>query len=114
MANIQISEPKISRFLFGDTRFAWFWLVVRLYVGYEWLMAGWGKFQNPAWVGDKAGTAIKGFLMGALTKSSGAHPDVQGWYASFIQNFAIPNATSMVGLPSYCKSLTLYVRFALD
>ncbi|MBX4191395.1 MAG: DoxX family membrane protein [Candidatus Doudnabacteria bacterium] len=91
MANIEIAEPKISRFLFADTRFSWFWLIVRLYVGYEWLMAGWGKFGNPAWTGDKAGSAVKGFLMGALQKSSGAHPDVTGWYASFIEKVALPN-----------------------
>lgn len=89
MANVQIPEPPVSRFLFSDTRFSWFWLLVRLYVGYEWFMAGWEKFGNSVWVGDKAGTAIKGFLMGALAKASGDHPDVAGWYASFINNFAL-------------------------
>lgn len=60
---IQIPEPGISKFLFSDTRFAWFWLVVRLYVGYEWFMAGWTKLDKPAWIGENAGAAVKGFLM---------------------------------------------------
>src|SRR3989338_3399761 len=89
---IQIPEPKISRFLFADTRAAWFWLIIRLYVGYVWLMAGYEKFSNPAWVGDNAGTAIKGFFVGALAKATGQYPQVSSWYASFITGFAMPNA----------------------
>lgn len=89
---IQIPEPKTSRFIFSDSRFAWLWLVARLYVGYEWLMAGWGKFNSPAWLGDKAGAAIQGFFMGALNKTVGPHPDVSAWYAYFLNNVALPHA----------------------
>lgn len=92
MKHIEIPEPKLARTAFASTRIAWFWLIVRVYVGYEWLVAGWAKVQNTAWVGEGAGTAIKGFLMGALQKTSGAHPDVSGWYAAFIQHVALPNA----------------------
>ena len=42
----QISEPSIARFLFADTRMAWRWLIVRVYVGYEWLTAGWEKLTD--------------------------------------------------------------------
>ena len=64
----EIPEPGIARLLFADTRLAPLWLIIRLYVGYEWLMAGWEKFTDPAgvWVGAKAGTAIMGFAKGAL------------------------------------------------
>lgn len=88
----EIPEPPLSRFLFSSTQMSWLWLLVRLYVGYEWLTAGWGKVTNPAWFGPGAGKPITGFLMGALEKTSGPHPDVPGWYAEFIKNFAIPNA----------------------
>ena len=91
---IQIPEPKLSRFLFADTRAAWFWLVVRLYAGYEWLMAGDEKVIDPQWVGSEAGTAVKGYLMGALAKTTGAHPQVSAWYGSFITNFALPNSVA--------------------
>jgi thiosulfate dehydrogenase [quinone] large subunit len=46
--NIQIPEPALSRFLFADTRFAWFWLIVRIYVGWQWLYAGYEKLGNIA------------------------------------------------------------------
>jgi thiosulfate dehydrogenase [quinone] large subunit len=83
----------VARFLFGDVRMSWLWLIVRLYVGYEWIIAGWAKVQNPAWFGSSAGSALAGFLKGALAKSAGDHPDVQGWYATFLQNVVLPNAS---------------------
>lgn len=93
MSYIYIEEPKISKFLFSNTKFAWFWLVVRVYLGWQWLEAGWGKINSPAWVGDSAGGALSGFINGALQKMSGAHPDVQGWYGAFLENVILPNAT---------------------
>ncbi len=88
---MEIPEPKLFRWLFRDTRFAVIWLPVRFYVGWEWLSAGWGKVNDIAWVGEKAGTGIAGFVAGALAKTTGAHPSVQGWYASFLQNFVAPH-----------------------
>lgn len=70
---------------------AWFWLIVRVYVGYEWLISGWDKIHDPAWVGGSAGGALTGFINGALAKTAGAHPDVSGWYASFLQNVVLSN-----------------------
>lgn len=78
--------------LFGSVRWAWVWLILRLYVGYEWMMAGWGKINNPAWTSTKAGAALTGFINGALAKTGGDHPDVQSWYAWFLQHMVLPNA----------------------
>jgi thiosulfate dehydrogenase [quinone] large subunit len=44
--------------LFSTDAAAWPWLVVRLYVGYEWLEAGPHRFSHPRWMGD--GTALLG------------------------------------------------------
>lgn len=87
--SVQIPEPPLSRFLFADTKMAWFWAIVRLYVGWQWLEAGWAKLGNPAWTGSQAGSALQGFLVGALKKTAGAHPDVQGWYAGFLEKFVL-------------------------
>lgn len=92
-ASTQIPEPPIARFLFADTRMAWFWLIVRLYVGYEWLSAGYEKLTGGAWVfSAHDGAGLKGFVMGALAKTAGANPAVQGWYASFLQHVVLPGA----------------------
>ena len=88
----QIPEPPVARLLFADTRLAFLWLLLRLYVGYQWLIAGWEKLQNPVWFGSKAGVAITGFAMGALKKTAGEHPDVSGWYGMFLKDVVIPNA----------------------
>jgi thiosulfate dehydrogenase [quinone] large subunit len=89
---VRFEDPPFTKSLFGDVRFSWIWLILRVYIGYQWLMAGWEKIQNPVWFGSKAGVALSGFLNNALTKAAGEHPDVQGWYAGFIQNVVLPNA----------------------
>jgi thiosulfate dehydrogenase (quinone) large subunit len=33
---------------------------------------------------------MKGFALGAVAQATGAHPAVQGWYASFLKTFIIP------------------------
>lgn len=98
---VDIPQPAILRFLFSDKRVAWLWLIVRVYIGWEWLVAGWEKVINPVWVGDKAGVAVTGFLNGALTKTTGAHPSVAGWYAEFIKAVALPNAEIFSYLVSF-------------
>lgn len=96
----QIPEPPIARFLFADSRMAWFWLIVRVYAGFQWLNAGMGKLTGHPLLGEAEnkwvfsghdGAAIKGFAMGALAKSGGANPAVQGWYADFLRTFVLPH-----------------------
>jgi thiosulfate dehydrogenase [quinone] large subunit len=89
---VGFEDSPFARALFGDVRWAWIWLIIRLYAGYEWLSAGLGKISSPAWTGSAAGSALTGFVKGALTKSTGAHPDVQGFYATFLSNVVLPNA----------------------
>src|SRR2546421_7777858 len=115
-----IPEPPIARFLFADTRLAWLWLIVRLYVGYEWLTAGlekltgysftfdasFGQKVSSPWVfGAHDGAAIKGFVGGALAQTGGPHPAVQGWYASFLQSVVLPNATLFAYLVTFGEVL---------
>lgn len=88
--NEQFPEPAISRFFTGSTGSSALWFVVRMYVGVEWLLAGWEKVLSPAW--GTSGKGLSGFVTGALTKSSGANPAVQGWYATFLHTFVLPNA----------------------
>lgn len=88
----ELREPPFARWLFADPRASWIWLVVRLYLGYEWISSGLGKLGSPAWTGAQAGAAVTGFAQGALAKTGGDHPDVTGWYAWFLQNVVVPNA----------------------
>src|SRR5436305_12377270 len=83
-------EPAISKFFFGSDGSAVLWFVVRMYVGAEWLLAGLEKVTSPVW--GASGKALAGFTAGALAKSSGANPAVQGWYEWFLQHTVLPNA----------------------
>lgn len=105
MAYIETSPPKISRLLFSDTRLEWLWLIVRLYLGYEWITAGWSKLTNPEWSGWHAGAALKEFLEGALAKTGGQYPDVQAWYAVFIKDIALQHLTIFSYLVAYGEFL---------
>ena len=72
------------------------WLVARLWLGYEWLSAGyqklWGSEKAGFWTGGGAG--VKGFatagVAGSATGKGGAS---YGWWAGFLHNFVIPNAS---------------------
>ena len=81
-----MQESPFARFFLANTKMAPFWLIIRLYLGWEWLNAGWEKVMNPVWFGSSAGAALTGFINGALAKTGGAHPDVQWWYAWFLQH----------------------------
>jgi thiosulfate dehydrogenase [quinone] large subunit len=56
--------------------------IVRLYVGYKWIDAGWHKLTG--------GFDASGFLKGAIAKSVGEDATVQAWWGSFLQHAALP------------------------
>ncbi|WP_227767415.1 TQO small subunit DoxD [Zhaonella formicivorans] len=78
--------------IFKEPKFSILWTVLRVWLGFQWITSSLTKIGNPVWTGDKAGVAISGFLKNALTLAGGEHPAVQGWYAGFINSFALPNA----------------------
>lgn len=59
-------------------------LLIRLYLGWSWLIAGWEKMWSPGWHGQAP--AVVGFLQGALKAS----PFV--WYKSLIAAVFLPNS----------------------
>ncbi|MEI4902426.1 hypothetical protein Q8G48_28205, partial [Klebsiella pneumoniae] len=80
---ILIQDPPIARFLFQSTLAAWLWLAVRLFVGYEFLDAGWHKFNTAAWM-NGSGDGIVGFWKGALAVNNGKPVITYDWYRNFI------------------------------
>lgn len=88
----QVPEPNITRFLFADPRTAIFWLVARVYLGYLWLVSGLGKLFELGWIFGGTGDAVRGFSQGAMAQTGGEHPQVTGWYASFLEGVVMPLA----------------------
>jgi len=73
------------KFLRENVYASYFLALVRVYLGWSWLTSGWGKLSG-------GGFDATGFLIGAVKKATGDHPSVQGWWANFLESFAIPNA----------------------
>jgi len=81
---VLIQDPPIAQFLFQNSKASIIWLIVRLYIGYEWLEAGWHKFTDPAWM--ETGQGILGFWTRALGNAPNGKPIiVYDWYRTFIQ-----------------------------
>jgi thiosulfate dehydrogenase [quinone] large subunit len=82
--NVIIQDPPFVTDLFNNTRWAWLWLILRLYLGYEWLSAGLEKL-TPPWL--QTGTALQGFWTRAIqVPEAPARPPIAfGWYRDFIQ-----------------------------
>ena len=109
---IIVGENAGSRFLFISTRSAWIWLIFRLYLGWEWLTAGWGKIGAEGWTGPGAGGAIEGFMGGAIARAE--EGDVAGWYASFLENVVLANPTVfayMIAWGEFLVGLGLIIGF---
>jgi thiosulfate dehydrogenase [quinone] large subunit len=84
--NIHFSDPPIANSLFNSPKWAWLWLIARLYLGYTWISSGIGKLSNPGWV--QTGEALKGFWERAvLIPEAPARPAISfEWYRSFLQS----------------------------
>lgn len=80
-----LETPSFINALFNDKRFSILWLVIRVWLGWQWFEAGLAKLQNPAWT--QTGEALKGFWMGAVRiPEQGRPPIAYDSYRSFIQS----------------------------
>lgn len=67
----------------NGTKMAYIWTVLRIWLGLQWIEAGYYKISS--------GFEVSGFLQGAIANAGGDHPTVPGWYAGFLEGFALPN-----------------------
>ena len=76
----------ISNFLRENNIAAGILTVIRLYLGYAWMTAGWGKLTG-------GGFDASGFIGNAIANPV-TGPDggpVYSWYVNFLESFALPN-----------------------
>lgn len=96
-----IADPPLAKFLFSDTRMAIVWLVVRLYVGFSWIDAGWHKIID---TGAKTNYIIDGQGILAFWQRIAAIPAAPAkpaitydWYRGFIQFLIDSHAEVVMG-----------------
>lgn len=83
-STVKFNDPPFAQFLFADSRTAWLWLALRVWLGWEWLSHGWAKVNNPAWM--DGGAALKGYWTKAVTvPEQGSPAVVYDWYRGFLQ-----------------------------
>jgi thiosulfate dehydrogenase (quinone) large subunit len=82
---ITLPDPPFAHKLFSTTAFAWLWAIVRIYVGYQWIEAGWHKLTGGGWI--DGGAALKGFWTKIVAiPAAPAKPAITyDWYRAFIQ-----------------------------
>ncbi len=88
-----IEEPRVARYVFASKAASWVWLIVRLWLGYEWISAGasklWGAESASFW---RTGLGVKGFALGAIADSKGPHAQVSyGWWVAILGHGVIPH-----------------------
>jgi thiosulfate dehydrogenase [quinone] large subunit len=89
VGSTEVPQPRLSRFLFHDTRSAALWLVVRFYVGIAWLEGGIHKLTDAKGAWDYGnGSAILGYWKGAVAIPAQGAPKINeeyAWYRNFLQ-----------------------------
>jgi len=79
----EIPEPALSRLLFGSTRFSWVWLIIRVYLGWEWVSAGWHKVLGQGWGPD---SLLAYWTRAVAIPAAPAKPAIAyDWYRSFLE-----------------------------
>src|SRR5512138_3410855 len=86
-----VQEPTIVATLLNHPLAAWLWLPVRVWLGWQWIEAGYEKMLNPAWM--QTGVALKGFLTGAVSAMGPGGPIIHyAWYSNFLKMLLASNS----------------------
>jgi len=81
---VQVEGPAFARFLFSNTQAGFFWLPIRLFLGFAWIEASWHKITGPGWL--DGGAALAGYWKNAvaLNPDTGKGPITFEWYRDFL------------------------------
>lgn len=93
---VEVEGPAFTRYLFSNTRAGLFWLPIRIFIGFEWLEAGWGKLSGTGWT--DGGSALLGYWKSAVAVPQTGHPPITfEWYRTFLQILIDNNAQRWFG-----------------
>jgi thiosulfate dehydrogenase (quinone) large subunit len=80
----EFPDPGWYVWLFGSAAAAPLWLVVRFYLGWQWLESGWGKVRGEGWL--DGGEALRAYWERAVAIPEAGRPQITyDWYRDFLQ-----------------------------
>ncbi len=81
---VEVEGPAFTRYLFSNTRAGLFWLPIRIFLGFEWAVAGWHKLTGTGWM--DGGAPLLGYWQNAVkVPAQGSAPITFDWYRAFLQ-----------------------------
>ena len=81
---VEVEGPAFTRYLFSNTRAGLIWLPIRLFLGFEWAVAGYDKLTGTGWT--DGGAALLGYWKSAVAIPTTGHAAITfEWYRSFLQ-----------------------------
>ncbi len=93
---IEVEGPAFTRYLFSNTRAGLIWLPIRLFLGFEWAVAGWEKVTGTGWT--DGGAALLGYWKSAVAIPTTGHAAITfEWYRTFLQFLIDHNAQTWMG-----------------
>ena len=107
------ADPPFAQSLFNSPKWAWLWVIARIYVGYAWLTSGIGKLSNPTWT--QTGEALKGFWERAVAiPDAPARPLIAfDWYRGFLQSMIDAGAYTWFSKIIYIGEILIGVALIL-
>jgi len=85
----ELRDPGLFRLIFSDTLLAPLWVIARMYLGYQWLLAGSHKVWGPErWINVPGadGLPLKAFWERAIAVPAQGQPPVRfDWYRRFLE-----------------------------
>jgi thiosulfate dehydrogenase [quinone] large subunit len=88
-ARRELHDPSWLRTIFSNTTLAPLWLVARLYLGYQWLLAGWHKlYGDERWIAVDGpdGVPLQKYWESAVAIPAQGAPRIRyDWYRDFLQ-----------------------------
>jgi thiosulfate dehydrogenase [quinone] large subunit len=82
---VEVEGPAFTRYLFGNTTAGLFWLPIRFFLGFEWLIAGWGKVSGHGYIDNGGASLLKYWQSSVAIPDTGKPSITFEWYRTFLQ-----------------------------
>jgi thiosulfate dehydrogenase [quinone] large subunit len=83
-SKVEVEGPAFARYLFSNSRAGLFWLPIRIFLGFSWLVSGWGKLTGEGWLDGGSSLAAYWERAIQIPEAPGRPPISYDWYREFI------------------------------